>query len=99
MIDKITVLFAQLGDPESLNIPRNNLNAAQFGDILGVVYFAGGVVAVIALIVGGFYYASSNGDSGRVTKGKNIIVYSVAGIIVIGFAFAITQFIIGRVQG
>lgn len=98
MIERIAILLAQLGDPDELNIPKNSLKSASVSSILDVVYLAAGVVAVVSLIVGGFFYIASNGDSGRVTKGKNIIIYSVAGIVVIAMAFTITQFVVGRVQ-
>lgn len=89
---------AQLGSPESLNIPRNQANQAALNDILAVVYFIAGVVSVIAIIIGGIMYISSNGDSGRVTKAKNILLYAIIGIVVVGMAFTITQFVVGRIQ-
>ncbi len=99
MIEYITKIVAQLGSPDSLNIPRNQANSAALNDILGVVYFVAGVACVIAIIIGGFYYVASNGDSGRIAKGKNILLYAVIGLVVVGMAFAITQFVIGRIQG
>ena len=92
-------VYAQLGSPEELNIPSNDLNGAAVDNVMSVVLFAAGVVAVISLIIGGFYYVASAGDSGRVTKAKNIILYSAAGLVVVAMAFVITQFVIGRVQG
>ena len=63
---------------------------------LNIVYFLAGVVAVIVIIIGGIYYATSSGDSGKVTKAKNMILYSVVGIVIILSAFAITNFVVGR---
>ena len=91
--------FAQLGSPEQLNIPRNAADSGALNTLLGVVYFAAGVACVIAIIIGGFMYVAANGDSGRIAKGKNILLYSIIGIVVVGMAFTITQFVVGRVQG
>lgn len=65
--------------------------------ILTMTYYFIGVAAVISLIVGGIMYATSAGDPSQVTKAKNIIVYSVVGIVVAIMAFAITGFVINRV--
>jgi hypothetical protein len=41
-------------------------------------------------------YATSAGDSGRVTKAKNALTYAIIGLVVVLLAFTITQFITGR---
>jgi hypothetical protein len=56
-----------------------------------------GVVAVIMLIIGGFRYVTSNGDSSAITSAKNTILYSVVGIVVAASAFAIVNFVLGRI--
>lgn len=65
---------------------------------LDIVYFAAGIIAVIVIIVGGIMYASSAGDAGTVTKAKNLIVFSIVGIVVILSAFAVTNFLIGSAK-
>ena len=97
-MSKLYTLLAQLNATE-LNIPTNRADSGAFDNALDIVYFAAGVVAVISLIIGGYYYVLSNGDSGRITKAKNIILYSVIGLVIVALAFTITQFIIGRAQG
>lgn len=64
-------------------------------NILNLVYYIAGIVAVIVIIVGGLMYATSAGDSGRITRAKNMILYSVVGIVVLIGAFAITNFVLG----
>ena len=63
---------------------------------LNIAYFLAGVIAVITIIVGGMMYATSSGDAGAVTKAKNLILFSIIGLVVIFSAFAITNFVIGR---
>lgn len=63
---------------------------------LNLSYFIAGAVAVIVIIVGAIMYTTSAGNSGSVTKAKNMILYSVVGLIVIVAAFAITNFVIGK---
>ncbi|MNL79813.1 hypothetical protein D3C87_2065000 [compost metagenome] len=53
-------------------------------------------MAVIVIIIAGFIYTTSGGDAGAVKKAKNMVLYSVVGIVVIALAFVITQFVAGR---
>ncbi len=55
------------------------------------------IAAVIALIWAGFMYITAFGDDAQVDKAKNIIIWVVAGIILILGAFAIVNTIIGGV--
>jgi hypothetical protein len=48
-----------------------------------------GLIAVIFLIYGGFTYITSSGDDQATSKAKNIILYSVIGIVVILLSFVI----------
>lgn len=63
---------------------------------LNIVYFLAGIIAVIVIIVAGIMYATSSGDQARITKAKNLILYSIAGLVIILSAFVITNFVIGR---
>ena len=65
-------------------------------NILNMVYYIGGSVAVIVIVFAGIMYVASAGDAGRITRAKNMILYAVVGLIVILAAFAITNFVIGR---
>lgn len=61
--------------------------------VTNVLLFIIGAVAVIMIIIGGFRYVTSNGDSSQLTAAKNTILYSVVGLIVALLAFAIVRFI------
>ena len=65
---------------------------------LNMVYFIAGTIAVVMVIWGGFSYVTSTGDSGKVTKAKNTLVYAIVGLIIVLVAFAITGFVIGRLS-
>lgn len=54
-----------------------------------------GVVAVGVMIYGGFVFLTSNGDASKVTKGKNVILYGLIGLIVALLAYAIVRFVGG----
>lgn len=98
-MDKIIIQLAALletgGGKNQVNIPT--LTADQvLQNGLNIVYFLAGIVAVIVIIIGGILYSTSAGDSGSVTKAKNMILYSIVGLVIVLSAFAITNFVIGR---
>ena len=60
---------------------------------LGVI----GFVAVVMIIIGGVQYTTSSGDTAKVTKAKNTILYGVVGLVIALLAFAIVNFILTNV--
>lgn len=63
-------------------------------NVINFLLYAIGVIAVIMIIWGGIKYATSAGDSNKVTSAKNTILYAVIGLIVAIFAFAIVNFVL-----
>ena len=53
-----------------------------------------GFVCVVVMIVGGVNYMISAGDSSKVTKAKNTILYGLIGLVLCVLAFAIVNFVI-----
>lgn len=98
-MDKLLIQFAQkltIGTGEGdVNIPTLT-DEQLLTNGLNVFYFIVGAVSVIVIIVAGIMYATSSGDSGAITKAKNMILYAVVGLIVVGAAFAITNFVAGN---
>jgi hypothetical protein len=64
-----------------------------YGIGLGLI----GFVALIFLIIGGYYLMTSQGDPVRLGKAKSYIIYSIAGVILAIFGFVFVQFIAGSV--
>ncbi len=56
-----------------------------------------GVVSVIMIILGGFKYITSGGDSGNVGSAKNTIIYAIVGIVIVAFAQLIVRFVLTKV--
>lgn len=68
-------------------------------NIINLLLMAIGIVSVIMLIIGGFKYTTSNGDANQVTSAKNTIMYSIIGLVVAIFAFAIVNFVVLKAVG
>jgi hypothetical protein len=67
------------------------------GNVIRTLLVLVGMVAVIMLIVGGFRYVTSNGDSAQMSAAKNTILYAVIGVIVAASSFAIVNFVLERI--
>lgn len=55
-----------------------------------------GVAAVIMIMVGGFKYVTSSGDSNSVNSAKNTILYAIVGLVVVALAQTVVQFTLRR---
>ncbi len=55
-----------------------------------------GAISVIMIIIGGFRYITSGGDSNNVGGAKNTILYAIVGLIIVAFAQVIVQFVLQR---
>lgn len=76
-------------------VAGNGNDQAVMKSVMYPVYFWAGVIAVVVIVVAGFYYVTSNGNPQQVTRAKNAILGAVVGLIVVLLAFAITAIILG----
>ena len=79
---------AQTGDKTLTGVMRRIVN------LFSIVV---GAVSVIMIIIGGFRYIISGGDSTGVTAAKNTILYAIVGLIIVLFAQVIVRFVITNV--
>lgn len=56
-----------------------------------------GIIFVILIIYGGFMWMQARGNTEDVTKAKKIIESAIIGIVLIGLAFAMTNFVVDRI--
>lgn len=80
------------------NPPEDKLNqlVATIVNLFSVVV---GVVAVLMIIVGGFRYIISGGDSSNVTGAKNTILYAIVGLVIVALAQFIVKFVLAKATG
>jgi hypothetical protein len=67
--------------------------------IINVVVGVVGFIAVVMIIMGGISFATSQGDTSKVAKARNTILYGVVGLVVALLAFAIVNFVLGAIFG
>lgn len=82
-------------DPGESNNPITGPNGI-LSKVINILSFVTGVVAVIMIMYAGFRYVTANGDSGAVTQARNIIIYSVVGLLVVVLSRFIVIYILGK---
>jgi hypothetical protein len=65
--------------------------------VVNVLSIVIGVVSVIMIMVGGFKYVTSNGDSNSVSSAKNTILYAIIGIVVAALAQVLVNFVLKKI--
>lgn len=76
------------------NLSSNSLTSS-VSNIIYIMIFSAGIIAVILIIIGGIRYIISQGDEKAIEGAKNTILYAVVGLIVATLAFAIVTFVLG----
>lgn len=64
--------------------------------VINILSVLVGVASVIMIMIGGFKYVTSNGDSNSIGSAKNTILYAIIGLVVVAMAQTIVQFTIRR---
>jgi len=67
-----------------------------FQNIINILLYIAGTVAVIMIIMAAIRMVSSRGEPGTVEKARNSLLYSVAGLVVAVLAFAIVNFVLAK---
>jgi hypothetical protein len=78
-----------VGAAQQVNGPVNKPLREFVTDILKKVLNLLALVAVVVIVIAGFYLVLSNGSDDAKNKAKNIILYTIIGLLVILFARAI----------
>ena len=67
------------------------------GNVTNLLLMAVGAISIIMIVVGGILFALSNGDSSKVAKARNTVLYAAVGLVVALLASAIVNLVFGRV--
>ena len=78
----------------SLGNPLGNTNTPQqlIGKVISAVMALVGSLALLMFVYGGLLWMTSAGSADKVSKGKNILMWSAIGLIVIFSSYALVKF-------
>lgn len=66
-------------------------------NVINLLIFIAGIIAVIYILIGGIRYVLSNGDSGAAKKARDNILYALIGLVVAVSAYSVVNLILFRV--
>ncbi len=95
-MNEIITKFATGSTVDPVNGGGTDLVADVTG-IINAVIAVLGIACVVVLIIGGVNYMTSSGDTGKVKKAKDTILYAIIGLVICVLAFAIVNFVISNI--
>lgn len=75
----------------------NDSVGAILKNVINVMLYLAGAIAVLVIVVGGIRYITSDGDPGSANKAKNTIIYALVGLVVAVMSYSIVNFVIERI--
>ena len=87
-------IMAAVVDTGPLHKPT--ADSARLQLALSTVFLTLGAISLLVITIAGFRYVISHGDPRLISQSKNAIMYAVIGLVVSITAFAIVNFVIGR---
>lgn len=91
---KLSVI--QLIDPNKANLPQSPANESTLQTILSDFFITLGAVAVLMVVIAGLRYTFARGNPEKITQAKNMIIYSVIGLVIASLAFSIVSVVLNR---
>ena len=74
----------------------NNTVTDIISTAINILSLVVGVAAVIMIIIGGFKYVTSNGDSNALSSAKKTIIYTLVGLVIAAMAQGLVRFVLNR---
>ncbi len=78
----------KVGGSEASSLPATVTN------VINILLFVAGLIAVIIIVVGGLRFVTSEGDAASANKAKNSVVYALVGLVLAVLAYAIVNFVL-----
>ena len=90
----LTLLAAIDIDTSSLPKAGTDPNSNVLINVLNIVFGVLAGIAFISVVYGGFKYVISQGEPDKIGKAKNIIMYSIVGLVIAMSAFGIVNLLL-----
>lgn len=92
-----TAKYEALKNKIADSIPNTGASNISATNIINYLLYAGGIAAVVMIIVAGLQMSSSAGNPSAVTKAKNTMTMAIVGLIIMILAYAIVNFVIDKI--
>jgi len=79
-------------------LPTTSATKTELDKILTEVFITLGAIALLMIVIGGLRFVFARDDPQRVATAKNVIIYSVIGLVLAASAALIVNVVLGKVQ-
>lgn len=93
-VGAVNVFGGCSGSSSTVCKDTSNSGNAMIKNVVNLLLYALGVIAVIMIVIGGIRYATSDGDSAKLKSARDTILYSVVGLVIGLLAYTIVNFVI-----
>ena len=76
------------------NFVKQNCDNNLFDKVIKLATQTVGTLGVIILIIGAYFMITARGDDSQLAKGKDIVLYTAVGLVIIFLSFTIVQFVV-----
>ena len=90
--------YSNLQTPNDIPTLDNTSVGHIIGFLLNMFIFAGIMAAIVFMVYAGFRWVSSGGDKQKIESARKVIIFCVAGIVLMVLSLAIVNFI-GTILG
>jgi len=81
---------------DTSGLPHTKANSDNLTNIFNIILAVMGALAFFMLVVAGFRYTISQGDSTKVADAKRMMIYTIVGLVVIALAATVVNFVLGK---
>lgn len=78
-------------------LPHAAANQQTITNVLNIVFVIVGALAFLMIVIAGFRYVLSGGESTKVAEARKMIIYAAVGLLVVALAAAIVNFVLGKI--
>jgi hypothetical protein len=65
-------------------------------NVISILLYVAGTIAVIMIIVGALRYITSDGDPGKASTARMTVIYALVGLVIAVMSYGIVNFVIGK---
>jgi hypothetical protein len=89
-------LFISLVLLQTNGLPRTQADQSTLNQILSDVFVILGAIAILMIVIAGLRYIMARGTPEKITQARNMILYSVTGLILAASAYSIVNLVLSK---
>jgi Na+/serine symporter len=91
----MNIYISQLLNAEKL--PQTDADQDTLNTIFSIVFVTIGAIAVLMIVIAGLRYIAARGEPTKMAEAKNMILYSLVGLVIAALAATFVNYVLGRV--